>query len=232
MRIQPKDQYKRLGFKIPAPEGFELLKAVCADDVRESPWLEARKKSADRLFEELGGWDRLMGILEFVQEDSARLLLAAMSHPEYRAKSPVFVLVGCGIKEAQFRVLVGHGMAAKTRFDAQAATVPKVSAVIEDLADDSVGKYVICPSCAGEGVEEDGKACGTCHGELRVKLRADPKARELFLKQAGLIQEGGGVSLTINQTLKANMASLPSLEDVVRQGKRLPEAAIDAEVVQ
>lgn len=226
---QARPLHKVLGFKFPPPSGFYLDKACMAIEQKDwGPMVQARYRKFERLVEELGGREEVVKNLEFVDEPTAQLLVSAFSHPEYEDKPAVFFFVGAKVNEAGARTLIAHGLKRRSAYEAARATAPKVFSVVNDLAEDSVGKYITCPSCGGDKTDEDGRVCDTCHGEGTVKLKADVKTRELFLKQAGLIQEGGGVSLTVNQTMQMAAASLPSLEDVVRSKNTVTVEPIEA----
>lgn len=215
--------WKNAGLSTEPPSGFDVTLAQAAVVIREGECFERINTRNhefiarwDAIVEEFGGRGALIRALEFCDKPEARLMLESLQHVEFFSEPMGFIAKGCHVNEQTFRRMIADGLQWRNRYEAARATAPKIHGVVDGLADDATPQMKRCSACKGKGTEDGGEDCEKCEGTGKIRVAAPVKKQELFLKQAGLIQEGGGVSVNVSQTVQQNLATLPSLEDVVR----------------
>jgi hypothetical protein len=152
-------------------------------------------------------WNRLADMIKSHPATKPRLL-ATMA---FECKLSYQDLAAAWIREQQLNGLMR-----------QASHVPRV---LEDMAEDSYSRDVLCERCKGNGVivsgddeDEDpiGEECPLCKGKGQVRKPGDAAAREMLLKTQKLIETGkGGVAVQVN--VPQVPQSAPSLKDVLAE---------------
>lgn len=190
-------------------------------------FLDSRKtRSALASFEDaIGGRDVLIETLGMAQLDKKQEhFLRILCDPARAQDSLATVCKDCNVLPSQVIDLFRTASFAKAHAIGMGVISEAVPAIMQDIADKSVDKVVICPACRGEALMLG--ACSRCNGTGEVLRESDIDRQKIALEVTGLTKKGGGVNVQVNQQVN-NVGASSFFSKYVRSSD---EAAYDVTV--
>lgn len=164
------------------------------------------------LEDSVGGRDGLIDTLVLAKlDDRQQHFLRMLADPARATDSLATLCRDAALKPNDLIEMYRSASFAKANALAIGRAATAIPAIVDDLADKSVDRVVMCRACRGTLVDSAGGRCPACAGKGTMVLDSDLARQHTLLDMLGLGRKAAGGATIINTNAQINQTSVGSL---------------------